>query len=219
VVAVTADHGESFGKHGVWYGHAGLYPDSVHVPLILSWPGAPAGRRVSVPVSQLDLAATLLELSGVAGHDLPGQSFASLAVDQGTALETPRFALSAHRFSASVTSESRHLILHLTPQHQRNMTSSFARHQVELYDLDADPDCVEDLSVAQHAETARLRARLITWLEAAEDKGWVGQELDDPERLEQLRQLGYLEVADAGHTTLWTPDDCDHCAAFAKDDP
>ena len=45
VVAFTSDHGESFGQHGVWWDHAELYPDSVHVPLILAWPGAPAGDQ------------------------------------------------------------------------------------------------------------------------------------------------------------------------------
>jgi arylsulfatase len=219
VVALTADHGESFGQHGVWYGHAGLYPDSIHVPLILSWPGAPAGRRVTAPVSQIDLAATLLELSGVGGHDLPGQSFASLAAAGGTTPETPRFALAAHRFSASVTSGRWHLILHLMSQHQRNMTSSFALHQVELYDLDADLACTNDLSVVEHDETARLRGRLITWLKAAADKGWAGQELDDPVRLEELRALGYLAVAEPASSALWIADDCERCAPFTKDDP
>lgn len=222
VVAVTADHGESFGQHGIWFGHAGLYPDSTHVPLILSWPGAPRGRRVAASVSLVDLGATLLELSGVAGHDLPGRSFAALAAAgsgaAGTANESPCFALSAHRFSASVTNGRWHLILHLNPQQQRNMTTSFAHHQIELYDLDSDPGCEHDLSVDRFAEAARLRGRLIAWLEAARDMGWMGEELDDPERLEQLRQLGYLAASAPTSSELWAADDCDRCAPFAADD-
>lgn len=222
VIAMTADHGESFGQHGVWYGHAGLYPDSTHVPLILSWPGAPKGQRVDAPVSQVDLAATLLELAGVAGHDLPGRSFAALAAlgesqTQGAA-GSPCFALSAHRFAASVTSGRWHLILHLNAQKQRNMTTSFERHQVELFDLDADPGCEHDLSVERVAEAALLRQRLIGWLLAADDKGWVGEELDDPVRLEELRQLGYLAAPSADSAALWTADGCARCVPFEDND-
>ena len=32
IVAFTADHGESFGAHGVWWEHAELYPETIHVP-------------------------------------------------------------------------------------------------------------------------------------------------------------------------------------------
>src|SRR5690606_14477718 len=35
IVAVTADHGESLGHHGIYYAHSMLYTDSLHVPLVL----------------------------------------------------------------------------------------------------------------------------------------------------------------------------------------
>ncbi|MFT7465178.1 MAG: arylsulfatase A-like enzyme [Pseudohongiellaceae bacterium] len=225
VIAVTADHGESFGAHGIWYGHAGLYPDSTHVPLIVAGEGLPRGQRVADSVSQVDLAATLLELSGVAGHGIPGQSFAALVAGASSepsrraATPSPCFALSAHRFSASVTSGRWHLILHLNKQHQKNMTSTFEQHQVQLFDLDNDPACDLDLSVERHDETARLRGRLIHWLAAAEDMGWVGEELDDPVRLAELRQLGYLAAPANTSTELWAADDCERCVPFGAEDP
>ncbi|MEM7517216.1 MAG: sulfatase-like hydrolase/transferase, partial [Planctomycetota bacterium] len=43
LIAVTADHGESFGEHGVYYDHAGAFPVNIHVPLILKAPGLPVG--------------------------------------------------------------------------------------------------------------------------------------------------------------------------------
>ena len=38
--AYTSGHGESFGEHGYWWSHAGLYPQTLRVPLILAGPGA-----------------------------------------------------------------------------------------------------------------------------------------------------------------------------------
>lgn len=63
LVVITSDHGESLGEHHLTYhGHA-LYWELVHVPLILWYPGhVPTGVRVSVPVSNAALPATVLNL-------------------------------------------------------------------------------------------------------------------------------------------------------------
>ncbi|GAA3326135.1 hypothetical protein GCM10020331_060810 [Ectobacillus funiculus] len=41
------DHGESLTEHDVYWDHCGLYDTTVHVPVIMRWPGhIPQGRRV-----------------------------------------------------------------------------------------------------------------------------------------------------------------------------
>lgn len=58
-VFLTADHGEEFLDHGhIGHGQS-LYDELVHVPLVASVPGGPAGRRRANPVSQADLHASL----------------------------------------------------------------------------------------------------------------------------------------------------------------
>ena len=66
VVALTADHGESFGEGGFFlsHGHA-TTPDQAHIPLVLRAPGLAPGRRTE-PVHHVDVAPTLLELAGLA---------------------------------------------------------------------------------------------------------------------------------------------------------
>lgn len=65
VFVVTSDHGEE------WYekdmlGHGfSLYQPVVQVPLIFHGPGIPSGHVVEAPVQIVDLAATLLDVSGV----------------------------------------------------------------------------------------------------------------------------------------------------------
>jgi arylsulfatase A-like enzyme len=63
-VIVSADHGESFGDHGVYRHGFELWDDLVHVPFFVRVPGV-APKRIDVPRSHLDLAPTILELLDV----------------------------------------------------------------------------------------------------------------------------------------------------------
>jgi arylsulfatase A-like enzyme len=65
IVALMADHGESFGENGFYFAHGhSAAPDLSHVPLILNAPGLSAERRAD-PVSHVDVMPTLLELAGL----------------------------------------------------------------------------------------------------------------------------------------------------------
>jgi arylsulfatase A-like enzyme len=78
LVIITADHGEEFGEHGLFEHGYSLYLPSVHVPLILSFPGhLPAGNRVGSPASLRDLPSTILDLLDFEGDSpFPGKSLA-----------------------------------------------------------------------------------------------------------------------------------------------
>jgi arylsulfatase A-like enzyme len=65
VIAVTSDHGEYFGEHGLWEHARTLHAPVLEVPLVLAGRGLPAGHRVSAPIELLDLTATLLALAGL----------------------------------------------------------------------------------------------------------------------------------------------------------
>jgi arylsulfatase A-like enzyme len=73
LVVLTSDHGESLGDHGLSYHGASLYRELVHVPLIIGWPGhVPAGKRISVPVSNAEIPATIMSLIGHPDRAFPG---------------------------------------------------------------------------------------------------------------------------------------------------
>ena len=64
---ITSDHGEEFGERGTW-GHAHtLYAEQLHVPLIVSGPGLPAGVVVDAPVGTHDIAPTVASWVGGEG--------------------------------------------------------------------------------------------------------------------------------------------------------
>lgn len=76
IVAITADHGEEFGEHGL-LGHGfSLNPALLWVPLILREPsGRLRGVRISETVSLINLSATLLALAdSTRPSELPGIS-------------------------------------------------------------------------------------------------------------------------------------------------
>jgi len=79
IVIVTSDHGEALGDHGLSFHGAALYWDLVHVPLIISWPGhMPQGVRIEQPVTNADIAHTVLALTGAAEDPFPGPTLATL---------------------------------------------------------------------------------------------------------------------------------------------
>ncbi len=63
IIIITADHGDEFGEHGKT-GHVTLYDGVLRVPLVIAGQGIPCGRSVEQQVSLLDIAPTLVELSG-----------------------------------------------------------------------------------------------------------------------------------------------------------
>ncbi|HXG43474.1 MAG TPA: sulfatase [Gemmatimonadales bacterium] len=83
IVVITSDHGEEFNEHGlIHHGHS-LYRASVHVPLVVVWPGhVPPDRVVPDPVSLRDVPATILALAGVeAAPAFPGRSLSRFWTD------------------------------------------------------------------------------------------------------------------------------------------
>ena len=66
VIIITADHGEEFGEHGVMLHGYTLFNGVMRIPMIIVAPGLPAGRVVEENVSLVDVAPTLLELTGMA---------------------------------------------------------------------------------------------------------------------------------------------------------
>ncbi|SEE61531.1 sulfatase family protein [Ruania alba] len=66
IVVYTSDQGFFLGEHG-WYDKRFMYEESLRMPLLISYPAAvPAGTVNDDLVSNVDLAQTLCELTGVA---------------------------------------------------------------------------------------------------------------------------------------------------------
>ena len=150
IVLFTADHGEMLGERGLWFKMA-FFEAAARVPLVVRVPGGPGGVRVAEPVSQLDLAPTLLELCGLGGAGaMDGRSLAP-ALAGGALAETD---VVAEYLAEGVTSPAVML------RRGRHKYIWCADDPEQLYDVEADPRELADLAPSQPALCAELRAEL-----------------------------------------------------------
>lgn len=63
-VVTVGDHGEMLGEHGMWNHSYGLYPELVHVPLVIGGRGVD-DRTDETVVSVLDVHRTVCDLAGI----------------------------------------------------------------------------------------------------------------------------------------------------------
>jgi choline-sulfatase len=145
VIVFTADHGEFLGERGLWYKMSFLEP-SARVPLFVSGPDLVAGRRVSSPVSLVDLAPTVLDLAGVdgAGLAMDGTSLIASASQARGSVICEYHAEGVYAPAAMIRDERFKLIVCRDDPDQ-------------LYDLDADPLELSNLAAQpEHASSAAV---------------------------------------------------------------
>lgn len=148
VVVYTSDHGEMLGKFGMWF-KCSLYDDSVRVPLIVAGPGFDCGIRVSTPVTQWDLLASVF-----AAVDVSAPSWLRGAPLQGP-LDPDRAAFA--EYHGHGTRGSGYLV---RQGRWKLIWNARAPHQ--LFDLVADPDELRDLAGDEPDVVRRLSERLRT---------------------------------------------------------
>ncbi|MCG8461153.1 MAG: sulfatase-like hydrolase/transferase, partial [Holophagales bacterium] len=182
---VTSDHGEEFLDHGmIKHGHQ-LFDESLHVPLLIHAPGRLEPGRHGADVSLQGLFRAVLQLMGSgprpedddllrlpSGFPVFAQTRVAVAPDQ------PR-----ERYTvASVRDGDSWLV------------RSFDDSETRLFDLATDPEQLLDVSARDPEEMQRLLTLLELWLEA-EASGSIVEPPShlDPESLERLRALGYIQ--------------------------
>ncbi|MEM8713189.1 MAG: sulfatase-like hydrolase/transferase, partial [Planctomycetota bacterium] len=207
VVAFTADHGENFGEHDVWFSHGGLYPSTLHVPLLLRWPGGPQRARSSAAVRQMDIGRTLLNLAGEEDSVYPGRDL-RWGIDEPMA-SNPRFFLSAHGIEAAIEADG--WLLNLSLANHNLMRSAIRRPlgRVELFHLAEDPRGEVDVLQANLPRAKKLRERLIEWLETAPAVGFASEGDSSPEMEALLTELGYAQADEPEAADWWRPDELD----------
>lgn len=201
VVVVTADHGENFGEHGVYFCHTFLYENSVHVPLLMRYPREiTPGTTVSVPVELIDIYPTVLDLAGVptAGAPLDGSS---LMGPIRTGVGKP-YLFTESRFYHPSFARYKNYRLYV-PGVEGKWRSvrhgdlkliripTLAGVEWELYDLAKDP--VEKVNLTgQNPMEETLRDALERWMASgtAQSEPVTAQ---DEETRERLRSLGYAD--------------------------
>jgi arylsulfatase A-like enzyme len=194
LVVLTADHGEDLHDHNQYFFHSpSMYSSSLHVPLVLSWPGGlPRGVRTDHPASLVDLAPTVLSLLGLPSPS----SFQGVNLLPGKRLP-PRparsvaYAETSGRIFSARTAEWR-FVYNPAKLHPEAPGGRYPIGEVELFDLRADRREQTDLASRRPDLVERFRADLLAWrLRYLREGGAPDQAIDDETR-EELKALGYI---------------------------
>jgi arylsulfatase A-like enzyme len=198
VMAVTADHGESFDAHGEESHGIFVYEPTMQVPLIVAPPpsGVAPGTRSRALVSNVDLAATLLDRLGVGRAALPDAHTPPLPVDDGDGeraicLEslTPFYDHRWHPLRAVVWNGMKYI----------------ETGRPELYALATDPGELHDLVGEKPDVAASMAQRLAGLLQEHPPLPWEDAGVLSPEDVARISALGYTEGHVSPGGDPWDP--------------
>ncbi|MHC4983067.1 MAG: sulfatase-like hydrolase/transferase [Planctomycetota bacterium] len=184
IIVYTSDHGDMMGSHRL-LAKCTQFEEAVRVPLLVRMPGQTSGRRVRQPVSQIDLAAALLDLLGcpappqlqggrslrstISGRGVRGESVFIEWNGTNTGCLTGEAPPGggAARLPTELTDPVRTVV---TPDGWKFNCSTVGEH--ELYDLSADPLETRNLArrCGQKKRMIELRDSIARWQEKTGDK-------------------------------------------------
>ena len=187
-IVVAGDHGEALGDHGEETHGVFLYDSTLHVPLLIRPPGAAAGsRRIDARVRLVDVAPTLVEITGIAKPAaMQGESLLPLAGRVSrTADDRPVYAETEYPRRAFGWSP-------LVSWRAERFLYVRAPHR-ELYDIVADPSERQNLAATRPKVVDGIDAELEAFVRKAAGGGPANATPKvDPEVAERLAALGYV---------------------------
>jgi arylsulfatase A-like enzyme len=160
IIVLNGDHGETLYDHECFFDHHGIYDVTLHVPLIIRYPGkVPAGKRVLGYNQHKDIVPTILELAEIeAGINFDGRSL----------LPMVRGEVASHESEFYIT-ECTWMRKHgwRTPQWKLIVALEPDFHfkpEVELYNLVEDPHEDNNLAQQEPEVVAFLKARMEAYI-------------------------------------------------------
>ncbi|NLG28507.1 MAG: sulfatase-like hydrolase/transferase, partial [Chloroflexi bacterium] len=161
IVVINSDHGETLNDHECYYDHHGLYDCTLHVPLIIRYPGKmPAGLRVPGYNQHKDLVPTLLELAKIEVPDAKFDGESLMPLVRG---EVASF--SPEMYLTECTWMRKHGWR--TPQWKyiEALEPDFHfKPGIELYNLVEDPHEDHNLAEQEPGVVALMKARMDAWV-------------------------------------------------------
>jgi arylsulfatase A-like enzyme len=167
LVVYTSDHGDMCGAHGMIDKHFIMYDDVLRVPMIVRWPGLiePGRTCDEFVINSLDLPTTFLELAGLpVPSTFKGTGLVPALRGSGGTGRQDVFAMyHGNQFGLF----SQRMVRDRRWKYVWNATA-----EDELYDLADDPAELHNLARdrTHAAELARLRHRLIQWMDEIGDR-------------------------------------------------
>ena len=192
VVIFTSDHGDFLGEHGLFF-KMSFREHAARVPLIVHAPGRFGARRVSEPVSLVDLTPTLADLarpglSAELAQPVDGRSLVPLLAG---AAESPDGVVVGEYLAESVVAP---LVMIRRGRWKLVSTPS---DPDQLFDLEADPlELVNLADAPEHGDVVReLREEVA--------RRWNLEAVEQDVRVSQRARLAVFRALQLGARTPW----------------
>jgi arylsulfatase len=194
IVVFTTDHGGYVGDHGSWHKSLAFFDCLIRLPMIVSWPGTLAPRRLTDGfMEQVDVLPTLLDFIGLKEPPgVQGRSMAAAFTDGAPVLRDVAFAEGGEAgtpvtwddlpFMPDDPLDSRYFgwdgFLEAWIGQGKMLRSAthkyvwWANGEEELYDLVADPGELRNIAAREDALAFKIDAKdqLLQWTVATEDQ-------------------------------------------------
>ena len=177
LVIFTSDQGLAFGQHGFRGVKVAPYDANIRSPLIFSMPGKIAENAVcEVPVSGVDIPATIFKFTGLAAPwDIHGHDLSPLLKNpKANWPHTTMMLATGQKFGSAILPDldGKKAMHEQVPYYIliRDKNLKYIRPLItdleELYDLDQDPEELNNLAIqpAHQSTLLRLRAKAIAEL-------------------------------------------------------
>ncbi len=192
VIVVTSDHGELLGEHGLAEHGRDVYQEALHVPLIVKGLGEDSGRVIDTLVGLSDIPSLIFDHLPKDRLKSLGESFPDRPGNH------PVIAQNAYSFPISMANpgwgDRFQTVRTAIFEWPYKAIFSSATDEVKVFNLDIDPDELDDRSEHQSELIARLRMQFDQYVQ---DRGRPPVARQIPVRpnkkaREELETLGYL---------------------------
>lgn len=190
MIIVVSDHGEGFLEHNSLDHGYQLYGESINVPLIIKYPSQGSGTKsFHAPCSIIDIPPTILDWLGIKNtYHFQGKSLIPLITGKVTdeTNATNRIILSElNRFGKDLVS-----VRIGTWKYIRDLKY----RKEELYNLSADPGETTNIIRKEPRLHGEMKEKLSEWLTTVRKPKVKSKRIElDPESIEKLKSLGYIE--------------------------
>jgi len=194
MIIFTSDHGESLSEHHIYFAHAGLYEVTVKVPLIIWFPQKIGHKAVESLVMSVDIMPTVLDFFGLEfPSGIRGKSFLPILHGKEEEIHEQIFCEHVSKTQAMIRNKKWKYIKSLRNWHF-GKKFLFTNGDRELYDLNSDPEELNNITNEYPEITEEFDQQLVAWLK---DKKAITKPVKTPEVKEEVREklraLGYLQ--------------------------
>ena len=189
IIIILSDHGEEFGEHGGMGHGRTLHQEVLRVPLVISAPGLLAPTQVTAPVSLLDVVPTVLDLLGL--EAATGQRGISLLADARAAASGSASdpAASARPIFGEVDRMDRTRVHQVSVRRNRaTAITDLVTNTTRCYTPDDRAELTPTGTCPELSELINLHRQVSVPIGST-----PSHQQADPELIEKMRALGYLE--------------------------